>query len=244
MSLSGPSEHAVDTIPGGSLGAPAEHAVDSIPASSLGGPAEHTVDPIPASALSSPSEHTVDSIPTTTFGSPADHEVDAAPGKSLGAGFDHTTDSFPGRSVGNMFDHEADGTDVPTTVQAGTISRTAPLNLRITNRSEGQIDVAWDVVTDTLLRQDDLTESLAGDVFAAGNRTVPSHVIAHKRTVLGYRLHRGDSGFFADGQTAGSGNCIADESTLTPGVTSYSDTTVSPGQTYAYVVAAILNDGF
>jgi hypothetical protein len=58
---------------------------------------------------------------------------------------------------------------------------------------------------------------------------------------LGFRVYRGAiEGFVPNGETAGSGNCLADESTLGPAVTTWTDLNVLPGETWFYKIAFVV----
>ena len=129
-------------------------------------------------------------------------------------------------------------------LQAGTYGRCPPRGLRVADRKETSVLLAWTVVTDADIRQDDLTKSTDGDTFAKIGEA-PGQVFAHLRTVTGYKLHKGlSSGFAPTGVTAGSGNCISDEGSLTPGVSQYLDTAVVAGTHYYYTLTTVYDDGF
>jgi len=112
--------------------------------------------------------------------------------------------------------------------------------LVVVNANPSAVLLGWNAITETDLADDDLVTDVVTNLTAEAG-TFPADILAGGRTVLGYRLHRGDPGFVPEGLFAGDGNCIADETTLLPPTNSYLDSSVLSNATYAYRLALIIS---
>ena len=116
----------------------------------------------------------------------------------------------------------------------------SPSNFKVVNKDQDPsalVTLRWTAMTTAGLRSDYLTTNTAG-------RTTNSldWLSAHYRAMIGYRLHKGSvSGFTPSGETAGAGNCIADETALTQPTVTYTDTAVATATEYDYKIVAIYN---
>ena len=128
-------------------------------------------------------------------------------------------------------------------VEAGAIARTGPTNVVVLFATPAAVRIGWTSVTESGLLDD---EHRTNDVNDRTPTSVgaPEDVTGHLRTVLGYKVHRGDPGFIPSGINAGEDNCVADQGTLGPSAIQYTDLDPPTGQEVAYLVGAVYDDGF
>lgn len=125
---------------------------------------------------------------------------------------------------------------------AGTLSRCPPQDFIVFNTNPDGVTIQWTVRMDSEVAGDNLVFS-NNNSRLSGLVNPPEKVFASLRSVLGYKVHKGSPGFFPVGTFAGDGNCIADEATLTAGVTQFTDSTVLVGSIVAYRVSVVFDDG-
>ena len=130
-------------------------------------------------------------------------------------------------------------------IASGTFGRCPPQDFVITDVSTNpnKVSLGW---TSPDLSLDQLTMGEpAGDggVFARVGEA-PERVIAHKRELLGFILHRGTPGFSPSGKQIGEDNVLVDQDTLDEAATSFDDFLVAAGQNLAYRLAAVIDSGF
>lgn len=205
----------------------------------LSGPLDHWAEVPPARSLSGPLDHVSDVPPVRVLSGPLDGTTEGIPSRSLSGPFDHDG-NVKRNSVSGPFDHEADEADVATPVPSGSRALNPGLNLVVVNVSPSAVLLGWNAITEGDLADDDLITDVVTNLTAEAG-TFPADILAGGRTVLGYRLHRGDPGFIPEGRSAGDGNCIADEASLLPASNSYLDTSVLSNDTYAYRLALIIS---
>jgi len=205
----------------------------------LSGPLDHWAEVPPVRSLSGGLDHTADSSPTRSLSGPLDGGAEGIPSRSLSGSLDHeATVKLPALSA--PLDHDAVEADVATQVPSGTKALNPGLNLVVLNASPQAVQLGWTAITETDLADDDLVTDVVTNLIAEA-ATFPADILAGGRTVLGYRLHRGDPGLIPEGRAAGQGNCIADETTLVPASSSYIDGNVLSNNTYAYRLALIIS---
>jgi hypothetical protein len=105
-----------------------------------------------------------------------------------------------------------------------------------------KVELSWTQTADSDLRQDFLMSNSATRMSAEVGVN-PAYISAHQRTIVGYRVHRDSNNpnFAPVGEAAGQGNCVADESSLTPPVTNLTDLAVITGAHYYYKIGQVIN---
>lgn len=114
----------------------------------------------------------------------------------------------------------------------------SPNNFRKTNidNSPPSITLEWDELTNATVRNDFFKTNDENIKTPTLNGSNPSHLTAHNREVLGYQLYRHPSSFTPPSE----GTLIADTDVLTPSTTSFVDTNVLNGQSFQYVLLAVV----
>lgn len=197
-----------------------------------------------------------------------DHFASSLVQDALSGGFDHPTGAVPGVSLSGQFDHEAQATipippplsgafdhefssaDVPPLVPGGAVARDPSLNLVVVSVNPGSIVLGWRDVVLSDLSPDTLVVDTVSHLIAPAHQFPDNIIGGANRTILGYRLHRSSpdplhpsGGFVPSGQAAGQGNCIADEGTLSAGVTLFVDTGLPSEVVFAYRLALVIGIG-
>lgn len=115
----------------------------------------------------------------------------------------------------------------------------SPPNLRVTNVDNtpiSKVELAWDVVSDADLRKNYLFTNDAGRITAQSG-LVPNYVLAHTRSVVGYKLYGNSVAFTPPAQ----GTLLADEITLTKLVLAFIDFTISQNEKRLFKIGTVAN---
>lgn len=216
---------------------------------SLSGAFDHVVTVSPTAALSTQFDHAIIVPPTAAMSPQFAHAIGAIPGSSLSGQLDHDASVavFP---MSSPFDHFAEAADVPPLVPGGAVARDPSLNLIVVAVNPGSVILGWRDVVLSDLSPDTLVVDTVTHLIAPAHQFPDNIIGGANRTILGYRLHRSDpdpthpsGGFVPQGQAAGQGNCVADETTLTAGVTQFVDTGLASEVVYAYRLALVIGIG-
>ena len=115
-----------------------------------------------------------------------------------------------------------------------------PANFKVTNIDNDptpKVEVAWDEVTDNDLRQDFLNSNDQTQLSATASVN-PARISAHERVLVGYLMHRSESG---PGFIPDQSNRVADEVALPAGTLNFIDTAVIGTKTFFYKLGFLVD---